>query len=88
MEKSLGWEKFATEFHDRLEEVMIPYKNDVLKTSEIKTIIEKVPEFHGKEQWIYPSDHCSNHTNKGACRCALTEDAIFKRMKRGLYRVL
>ncbi len=88
MQKSPGWEKLASKFHDKLKQVMRPYKNDVLETARIKNIIEKVPDFHGQEQWIYPSDHCINHTNKGACYCAETENAIFEKIARGKYRVL
>lgn len=88
MEKSPGFEKLASKFHDKLEEVMRPYKNQVLQTARIKNIIETVHDFRGQEQWIYPSDHCNNHTNKGACYCALTEDAIFEKIARGQYRVL
>ena len=88
MEKSPGWEKFASSFHDKLKEVMLPYKNKTLQTARIKEIIEKVNDFRGQEQWIYPSDHCINHTNKGACYCAETKDAIFEKKSQGLYRVL
>jgi hypothetical protein len=86
--KSSGFEKFAIKFHDKLKEVMIPYKNKVLQTARIKEIIEKVPDFYEQEQWIYPSDHCKNHTNNGACFCAETKDALFEQMARGKYRVL
>jgi hypothetical protein len=88
MEKSPGWEKFASKFHDKLKEVMLPYKNKVLQTPRFREIIEQVQDFHGQVQWVYPSDHCYNHTNKGACRCALTENALFEKIKRGHYRVL
>ena len=88
MKKSPGFEAFASVFHDKLKEIMVPYRNQVLSTAVIKRIIEEVPEFKGQEQWIYPSDHCTNHTNKGACKCALTDDAIFERICRGKYRVL
>lgn len=88
MEKSPGFEKFASKFHDKLKEVMLPYKNKTLQTARIKEIIEKVNDFRSQEQWIYPSDHCINHTNKGACYCAETKDAIFEKKSRGIYRVL
>lgn len=83
-----SWRDFGTKFHDVFKLVMKPYKNQVLETSRIKKIIENVPEFHGKEQWIQPSDHCINLTNKGACYCALTDNAIFEQITRGRYRVL
>jgi len=88
IEKSPGWEKFAGKFHDKFKEIMAPYKNNVLETARIRRIVEKVPEFKNQEQWIYPSDHCKNHTNKGACWCALKKDAIFERISRGKFRVL
>ena len=50
MEKSPGWEKFASSFHDKLKEVMLPYKNKTLQTARIKEIIEKVNDFRGQEQ--------------------------------------
>ena len=88
MEKSPGFEKFASKFHNKLKEVMVPYKNKVLQTARFIEIIEKVHDFRGQEQWIYPSDHCKNHMNKGACYCAETDDALFEKIARGQYRVL
>lgn len=83
-----SWRKFGSKFHDELMNAMRPYQNKTLETSRIRRIIESVPVFKGSEQWIQPSDHCINHTNKGACCCALTERAIFEQIRRGLYRVL
>jgi hypothetical protein len=62
---------------------MIPYKNTVLKTAEIKNIIESVPTFKRQGRWIYPSDHCINHMNKGACYCSMTKNALFFQIARG-----
>jgi hypothetical protein len=78
---------FISEFHDDLMKAMMPYQNQTLETSRIRRIIDNVQAFQGREQWIYPSDHCINHTNEGACYCAETERAIFKRVRRGLYSV-
>ena len=88
MNKSPGWEKVTSKFHDKLKETMAPYKNMIMQTANLKGIIANIHDFQGQEQWIYPSDHCNNHTNKGACYCALTENAIFERIARGRYRVL
>jgi len=85
--ESSGWRKFASKFHGQLINAMMLYPNQILETSKIRGIIENVPAFKGKEQWIYPSDHCINHWNKGACYCALKEEAIFERLARGRYRV-
>ena len=88
MEKSHGWKKLASKFHDKLEEVMAPHKNKILFTSRIKEIIENTPDFRGQEKWIQPSDHCKNHTNKGACSCAETDNALFEQIAIGKYRIL
>jgi hypothetical protein len=82
-----GWREVTSQFHDNLMEVMAPFQNQILKTSTIKRIIAGYQAFEGKEQWIYPSDHCINHTNKGACYCAETEEAIFMKIRRGMYKV-
>jgi hypothetical protein len=88
MEKSPGWEAKASMFHNDLKQAVAPFRNEILETARIRKIIEAVPAFKGQEQWIYPSDHCTNHTNKGACQCAETDEALFERIKRGLYRIL
>jgi hypothetical protein len=88
VEKSPGFEKFSSKFHNKLKEVMVPYKNKILQTARFIKIIEQVHDFRGQEQWIYPSDHCRNHTNKGACYCAETDAALFEKIARGQYRVL
>lgn len=82
-----GWREFASMFHDELVETMSPCMNKFMTRSEIIELIESNPTFKGQEQWIYPSDHCINHTNKGACHCAETNKAIFKRSGRGKYQV-
>lgn len=47
-----------------------------------KTVNEKIidtawkaafPALAKDTQWIILSDHCINHTNKGACKCTKTE---------------
>ena len=88
MEKSPGFEKFASKFHDKLKEVIAPYRKKILSMARIKEIIENTPDFRGQEEWVYPSDHCKNHTNKGACYCAETDDALFEQITTGKYRVL
>jgi hypothetical protein len=43
----------------------------------IKLLLQRFPELNKMEDWLYPSDHCKNHMNEGACYCAETEKAIF-----------
>lgn len=84
-----GWTKTASKFHNELELVMNPHQGRQLKTSEIAQIIQSTPNLEHVAQYIYPSDHCSNHKNKGACKCALYGEGepIFEKLERGLYLV-
>lgn len=82
-----GWTAFATRLHDDLKQAMRPYQGRELTTSKIANIVKSILSLAQNAQFIQPSDHCSNHTNKGACTCALTDRAIFDRLRRGLYYV-
>lgn len=82
-----GWTATATRLHDGLKQAMKPYQGGELTTSRIADIVKSIPRLVHNAQFIQPSDHCSNHTNKGACTCALTDRAIFDRLRRGLYYV-
>jgi hypothetical protein len=88
MIKSSGFTKTSHKYHDELMKAMAPYKRKELTTAEIRCKVEGVPSLREKADWIYPSDHCSNHTNKGACTCAMTNNAIFKQIRPGKYQVL
>lgn len=75
--------------HNRLAEVVGPMRGQSVK----KVIVDAAwklayPQLKNDTQWIILSDHCINHTNKGACKCAKTELALFERVARGIYRVL
>jgi len=80
-----GWRVTSARFHDGLKQAMSRYRNSELTTAEIRKIVEHTPGLADHAQFIYPSDHCINHTNKGACWCALTDKAIFKRIRRGVF---
>lgn len=88
MKKKSGSEKLATKFHADLRMAMAPYKKMVLEKARIDKIIDETPVLKENAQWIFPSDHCINHTNKGACFCAITTQAIFERISRAKYKVL
>jgi hypothetical protein len=81
------WRDVSVQFHDELKKAMARHSGQALKTSQIKRIVEGTPSLAEDAQFLYPSDHCINHTNKGACYCAETEKAIFEKVKRGLYCV-
>ncbi|MBN1364562.1 MAG: hypothetical protein JW976_07145 [Syntrophaceae bacterium] len=82
-----GWREKAAKYHNDLKQTMIRYRGKILQTSHIREIIEQHPVLAKDSQFVYPSDHCINHTNKGACYCALTEEAIFEQIRHGIYRV-
>lgn len=84
-----GWTKSVSKFHNDLELAMKPYQGMELETSKIAKIIIDTPNLAHDAKFIFPSDHCINHTNKGACVCALLGEGepIFEKIKRGLYLV-
>lgn len=82
-----GFSGTTTKFHDGLRQAMAIHSGETLRTSQLKKIVEGVPKLVENSQWIFPSDHCVNHTNKGACNCALGDDAIFEKIAFGIYRV-
>jgi hypothetical protein len=83
-----GWKKTSAKYHNSLKQLMLSHKGETLRTSQINEIVRRhsiVAVYDA--QYILPSDHCINHTNGGACYCALTGQAIFKRIHRGVYQV-
>ncbi len=82
-----GWRKVSTKYHEDLANAVATYKGDVLTSAEIAGIVRSVPGMQKDAQFIYPSDHCVNHTNDGACDCAMTDRAIFVQIRRGEYRI-
>jgi len=85
----MGWREFATKYHNQFADAMMVCEGRVLMRKEIiKMLLRRFPELREMEDWLYPSDHCKNHSNKGACYCAETKNAIFERLDRGKYKVL
>ncbi|MDQ5909957.1 MAG: hypothetical protein QG599_2052 [Pseudomonadota bacterium] len=84
-----GWTKTVSRFHNDLKVAMEPYQGRQLRTHEIAKITFNTPNLTHDSQFIYPSDHCINHTNKGSCFCVLHGEGepIFEKIKRGLYLV-
>jgi hypothetical protein len=82
-----GFTPTVSRYHDALANAMRPYKGQELTTAKIKEYIRQSSELQDVEQWVLPSDHCQNHTCKGACRCATSDRAIFVKVRRGAYLV-
>lgn len=82
-----GWRAVAAKFHEDLRRAVAEYKGVVLKAYEVNAIARLHPSMAKDAQFIQASDHCVNHTNDGACDCALTDKAIFERVGHGEYLV-
>ena len=87
MTNESGWRGVAAKYHDDLRGAVAKHKGQVLKTSEVAAIVRAVTSIGKDAQFVYPSDHCVNHTNDGACYCAMTDRALFERIRRGEFRV-
>jgi hypothetical protein len=73
-------------YHDELKKIIPRYKGNILQTFEINQMFQEAyPQCD--IQFMQPSDHCVNKTNKGACKCSMTEKALFEYIERGEYRV-
>lgn len=62
-------------------------KGETLKTKDIKQIVNKAAPTIAISG-IQPSDHCENHSCKRCCECADKSNAIFKKIKHGVYKIL
>ena len=88
-DREMGFSDEVSKYHKKLFEAMVPHKGQILTNPKIRRILFKsYPEIEAKEDWILPSDHCGNHTCKGACYCSMSAEAIFDRVRRGKYLVL
>jgi hypothetical protein len=84
----MSFTKATTQTHDAIVRALAGKKGQTLRTGEIRKLVEeRVPEIGKNIQWLFPTDHCDNHTVKGACRCAKTEDAPLSRISHGLFLV-
>ena len=85
----MGFTEEVSKYHKKLSDAMVPYKGQIVTNQKIRKISRSFdPELKAKEDWIFPSDHCRNHTCKGACYCSLSEEAIFDKIGWGKYLVL
>jgi hypothetical protein len=85
----MSFSKIASKYHDQLAQAMGPFRGRVVRPREMRAaLVADFPQLEGAQGWVLPSDHCRNRTNKGACRCATTDDALFERIGWGQYRVL
>jgi len=75
-------------YHNELSNALHDYRGGApLPTWQIKEITRTMyPNI--SIGWAQPSDHCKNHDCEKCCPCARTNNAIFKKIKRGLYKVI
>lgn len=74
-------------YHSQLHQLMANYKGQILTRNQIISIFQRYYP-NSDIRYLQPSDHCINKTNKGACDCAMTPNAIFEYISRGKYRVI
>lgn len=85
----MSFTKVVSDYHDSLVRALLPLRGQEVTPAAVRAaLVDALPELEAKQKWVMPSDHCRNHSNKGACRCALTDEALFERLGRGRYRVL
>lgn len=74
-------------YHDELSKLMQSHKDQILTSTEVKRLFtEAYPDL--RSDFVQATDHCIDHTCKGACDCAQTNKAIFSYLKRNTFRVL
>jgi hypothetical protein len=79
----------VSQYHDDLARTVPKLRGRQVTQREVRAaFIARFPNLADRQDWIQPSDHCRNRTNKGACRCAKTQDALFERVEWNRYRVL
>ena len=84
-----GYGRIATKYHKTLETLLTPHRGEVITPAHLRSYLRRNSRLSPEQvAWVLPSDHCVNHTNKGACECACTPGALFERVEHGRYRVL
>jgi transcriptional regulator with XRE-family HTH domain len=81
-----SFENLNEKIHENLQKLFQSRIGDNLTAGQIKRLYKedfKYPDVG----WVQASDHAKNMRNKGACWCAETDEAIFERISRGVYKV-
>ena len=85
---SIGMTKTVSAYHGLLVQAVATLVGRDVTQAEIRAAYSAAhPNRADDLQWIMASDHCANHTNRGACGCAMTDGAVFDRLGRNRYRV-
>ena len=87
MKSTSGWTNAADRCHTLLLRAVAGRQGAVMRTSEIRSLVDKVPGVGADAQFAQPPDHCVNIRNAGACECAETDRSLFKHVRRGVYLV-
>ncbi len=80
--------RFMTQSHDLIRQALVPHQGKEITYDQWETIVRQVPGLGSKGKFDHPSDHCSNMSNKEACSCARTNQALVERVRKGIYLVL
>jgi len=83
--KSFGHD-LSVIIHKNLIKMLRHRRGDVISRAELLTLYKA--HFPGEDaSWMQATDHCINKTNKGACPCAKSDQAIFEWLSRGKYKI-
>jgi hypothetical protein len=83
-----GMTRTVGAYHDRLVQAVAGMMGREVTQAEVKAAYAAAhPDRPGDLKWVMAADHCVNHTNRGACACSMTDDAVFERVARNHYRV-
>jgi hypothetical protein len=85
---TLPWVQWnVTDEHDRMADLFRGLGGVEMTTGQIKRFVQAHLGDVADVQWMQPTDHCIDHTNKAPCQCAGTDRAIFEYLERGRFRV-
>ena len=78
----------AAQPHDLIRQALAPHRGRQITYDQWEAIVRQIPGLGSAGKFEHPSDHCINTSNKGACDCAKTNQALVKQIRRGTYLVL
>jgi len=78
----------ASQPHNLIGQALVLFRGQQITFDQWEAIVRQIPGLGGKGKFEHPSDHCSNMSNKQACSCARTNQALVTRVQKGIYLVL
>jgi len=73
----------ASQPHDLIKQALAPLRGQQITYDQWEATVRQIPGLGSKGKFEHPSDHCSNMSNKQACSCARTNQALVERVQKG-----